>query len=123
MKNPTTAPWNLDISRNDLEKLKRGFKPAAMEDRWMCRADAPDAGGDFVVHLHRSWTGDEVFRVTVVLAAPANGDGASAHTDERHATMTDITWDKGEEGTFLATEEEAKDLATRVCRGVLGCDL
>lgn len=87
----------------------------------MCRADAPDARGDFVVHVHRSWTGDEVLRMNVALAV-SDGDEASAHTDEWHATITDITWDRGE-GSFLATELEAKDLATGVCRGVLGCDL
>lgn len=121
MKNPTTAPWNLNISRNDVEKLLRGFKPTAMEDRWVCFADAPDARGDFVVHVHRSWTGDEVLRVKVVLAVP-DEDNGSAHTDERHATIADITWDSGD-NSFLATEVEAKDLATGVCRGVLGCDL
>lgn len=121
MKNSVTASWNLGISRNDVEKLLRGFKPTAMEDRWMCRADAPDARGDFVVHVHRSWTRDEVLRMKVVLAAQ-DGDGASADTDERHATITEITWEKGE-GSFLATEVEVKDLATGLCRGLMGCDL
>lgn len=121
MKNSVTAPWNLGISRNDVEKLLKGFKPTAMEDRWMCRADTPDARGDFVVHVFRSWTGDEVLRMNVVLAA-LDGDGASADTDERHATITDLTWDRGE-GSFLATEVEAKNLATSLCRGLLGCDL
>ncbi|KAH8767233.1 hypothetical protein F5883DRAFT_521859 [Diaporthe sp. PMI_573] len=121
MKNTATAPWNLGISRSDVEKLLRGFKPAAMEDRWMCRAGAPDARGDFVVHVHRSWTGDEVLRMNVVLAVP-DGDKASAHTDDRYAAITDVTWDRGE-GSFLANESEAKDLATGVCRGVLGCHL
>ncbi|KAG6354347.1 hypothetical protein INS49_004364 [Diaporthe citri] len=110
MKNPTTSSWNFGISRNDVEKLLRGFKPAAMEDRWMCRADAPKARGDFVVHVHRSWTGDEVLRMNVALAVP-DGDKAWALTDEYQATITDLTWDRGE-GSFLATELEAKDLAT-----------
>lgn len=121
MKNPATASWNVNISHSDVEKLLRGFKPTAMEDRWMCRADAPDARGDFVVHFHRSWTGDEVLRMNVVLAV-WDGDKASAHTNEYHATIIDITWDKGE-GSFFATEVEAKDLATGVCRGVLLCEL
>lgn len=121
MKNPTTSSWNITISRNDVEKLLRGFKPAAMEDRWMCRAGAPDARGDFVVHVHRSWTGDEVLRMNVVLAVP-DGDKALAQTDECQATITDVTWDRGD-GSFLTTESEAKDLATGLCRGVLGCDL
>ncbi|KAJ0120407.1 uncharacterized protein J7T55_015134 [Diaporthe amygdali] len=121
MRNPATAPWNVGISRNDVEKVLRGFKPTAMEDRWMCRADSPDARGDFVVHVHRSWTGDELLRMNVVLAVP-NGDKASAHSNDRHATITNIIWDRGE-GSFLATEVEAKDLAIDVCRGVLGCDL
>ncbi|KAK1623727.1 hypothetical protein BDP81DRAFT_454178 [Colletotrichum phormii] len=121
MRNPATTTWNLSVSHNDAEKLLKGFKPSQMEDRWMCRADEPDARGDFVVHLHRSWTGDEQFRMKLVLAAPDGGD-ATAPTDERHATITELTWDKGE-GQFLATEEEAKELAIKLCRGVLGCDL
>lgn len=87
----------------------------------MCRADAPDARGDFVVHVHRSWTGDELLRMNVVLAVPERDD-ESAHSNEPHAKITDITWDSGE-GSFLTTEAEAKDLATGVCRGVLDCDL
>ncbi|RYO88117.1 hypothetical protein DL764_008768 [Monosporascus ibericus] len=120
MRNPVTALWNLGVSRNDFDKLLQGFQPAVMEDRWMCRADAPDARGDIVVHVHRSWTGDEQLRIKVT--APAPGGAASAHPNGRPATITDITWDKGN-GSFLATEEEAKDLATAVCRGVLGCEL
>lgn len=124
MKNPSTAPWDLPISRSDVEKLKQGFKPAAMEDRWKCHADVPpDARGDFVVHLHRSWTGDEVFRMNVVvLAAPENGEKvASANTGEPHARIADITWDRGD-GTFLDSEDKAKEVAAGVCRGVMGCD-
>lgn len=122
MKTPTTAPWDLAISRSDTEKLQRGFNPAAMEDRWKCHADAPDARGAFVVHVHRSWTGDEVFRmnvVVVVLAATVPDVG----TDEPqpYARIADITWDRGN-GVFLDSEGKAKDLAARVCRGVMGCE-
>lgn len=121
MKNPATAPWNLDISHNDIEKLLRGFKPTAMEDRWVCRADQErDARGHFVVHVYRSWTGDELFRINVGLAVH-DGNASSALTDERQAKIIDITWDSQE--LFLATESEAKNLATNVCRNVLGCDL
>lgn len=87
----------------------------------MCRADAPDARGDFVVHVHRSWTGDEVFRMDVVLAVP-EGDDQSADGTERYAKIAHITWDRGE-CSFLASEVEAKDLASGICRGVLECDL
>jgi hypothetical protein len=123
MKNPTTAAWNNDISHNDVEKLLRGFKPEVMEDRWMCRADAPDARGDFVLHVYRSWTGDEVLRMKVAPAVRANGNKGSANTHERQATIMDVTWDRGEDGSFLATASEAKDLATGICRCVLGCEL
>ncbi|KAF4828239.1 hypothetical protein CGCTS75_v007593 [Colletotrichum tropicale] len=121
MKNPTTAPWDLNVSRDDVEKLLRGFRPAAMEDRWMFRADEPDVRGDFVVHVHRSWTGDELLRVNVVLAAPGGG-APPANTNEPHASITDITWDRGD-GGFLSTEAEAKELATDLLRNVLGCGL
>jgi hypothetical protein len=123
MKNPTTAAWNIPISRNDIEKLLRGFKPAAMEDRWMCHADVPDVHGNFVVHIYRSWTGDEVLRMNIVSAVQPDRDQVSEDTKACQATITDVTWDRGEEGSFLATESGAKDLATGICQGVLGCNL
>ncbi|KAF5026943.1 hypothetical protein F66182_973 [Fusarium sp. NRRL 66182] len=121
MKNPVTAPWHLDVSHDDVGKLLRGFKPTMMEDRWMFRADEQDAHGNFVVYAHRSWTGDEVLRMSVVLAVSEEVN-AAAHTNKHGATITEITWERGE-GLFLSTEKEAKELATAVCRGVLGCTL
>lgn len=34
IQNPATAPWGLRISEADFAKLKRGFLPRDMDDRW-----------------------------------------------------------------------------------------
>ena len=120
IKNPTTAMWNLGISSSDLTKILQGFQPAAMEDRWMCRADGPDVRGDIVVHIYRSWTGQEQFQINAT--APVSDGTITQDLDGHGAKFTEITWERGD-GSVQLTEEDAKNLAVAVCRGVLSCEL
>ncbi|KAH8693585.1 hypothetical protein BGW36DRAFT_463264 [Talaromyces proteolyticus] len=34
MQEPATAPWGLSISDTDFKKLKAGFEPQDMDDKW-----------------------------------------------------------------------------------------
>lgn len=120
MKNPATAIWNLGISSSEAAKLLQGFQPAAMEDRWMCRADGPDVHGNIVVHIYRSWTGQEHFRIKAT--APVSDGTITEDRGGHGAKITEITWEQGD-GPIQATEEDAKNLAIAVCRGVLKCEL
>jgi hypothetical protein len=47
MENPATASWGLSISDADFAKLKRGFMPWDMDDRWVIKTmtDEELAGG------------------------------------------------------------------------------
>lgn len=125
---PATAPWRLDLSGEDVDKLYRGYQPSAMEDRWMCRSDGPDERGNLVVHVYRSWTGHEQFQIKVEEARASHGaadrgsekDGLGDGVPK--AAITEITWD-ARNGDVQVSEEDAKNLATMVLKRVLKCEL
>jgi len=108
MEHPVTAPWGLRITSADFEKLKGGFQPQDMEDRWACTADEPDQRGSTVVHWCRSWTGSE----QIALRVNRLHDGGE---------IVEITWDTGA-GAIRVSETAGKALATQLCRGLLGCE-
>ena len=57
---------SLTLSREELERVQAGFVPREMEDKWFIYYEAP------YLYLHRSWTGQPVYRVKLV----ARNDGA-----------------------------------------------
>lgn len=59
------VPYSAVFSADELDKIRAGLKPEAMEDKWFIFYEAP------FLHLHRSWTGDPVYRVE--LAETADG--------------------------------------------------
>ncbi|WQF79241.1 hypothetical protein CDEST_04255 [Colletotrichum destructivum] len=123
MDHPVSAPWKLGVSSTDAAKLLGGYQPAAMEDRWMCRSDGPDPQGNIVVHVYRSWTGDEHLQIKARLSNLDDGTATRNNTVEAArvppADITEIVWD----ASSGVSECEAKTLATMICKGVLGCEL
>lgn len=111
MGHPLSAPWGVHITADDFEKLKGGFKPRQMEDKWECTADQPDAQGCIVIRWTQSWVDIE----TIALRIKGLSDGAE---------IVDIMWerDTGAPGAPRRNEVEAKELATMLCQGVLGCE-
>jgi len=108
MKYPLTAPWGVGITAADFEKLKRGFEPKQMEDKWACSADQPDLQGYIVVRWTQTWTERE----TIALRVNYLSDGAE---------IVDITWDRST-GATQVDEDEGKALVTMLCQNVLGCE-
>ncbi|KAI8170592.1 hypothetical protein KHU50_005826 [Colletotrichum sp. SAR 10_65] len=118
ISHPATAPWHLSLSDTDTDKLLHGYQPAAMEDRWMCRSDGPDEQGNIVVHVYRSWTGNEQFQMKVMassLRETAFRGSEAKKPGESDAEITEITWDTGS-GDAQMSEEDAKSLATTICK-------
>ncbi|KAI8289577.1 hypothetical protein K4K57_008714 [Colletotrichum sp. SAR 10_99] len=118
ISHPATAPWHLNLSDTDTDKLLHGYQPAAMEDRWMCRSDGPDEQGNIVVHVYRSWTGNEQFQMKVTapsLCGTARRESEAKKSGENDAEITEITWDTGSGDTQMS-EEDAKSLATTICK-------
>jgi hypothetical protein len=53
MKSARRLPYSRRLAAQETEVLVRGFQPREMEDHWFIFEE------DGVVHLHRSWTGNE----------------------------------------------------------------
>jgi hypothetical protein len=60
-------PYHKTFSLDELAKIRAGLIPEVMEDKWFIYFEEPH------LYLHRSWTGQPVYRLTLI----ANGDGAS----------------------------------------------
>ena len=58
-------PYQAAFDRDQFSRLKQGLVPKGMEDKWFIYYEEPD------LFLHRSWTGQSVYRVT--LKGTANG--------------------------------------------------
>jgi hypothetical protein len=60
----------LELSRHfspeESERLRQGHVPESQDDRWFVYVDDDD-----VVHVHRSWTGQEIYAVEL----QPSGDG------------------------------------------------
>ena len=50
-------PLQLEISPEQMERIKYGFIPQEMEDKWFAYYEEP------FIYMHRSWTGMPVYRV------------------------------------------------------------
>jgi hypothetical protein len=116
LENPSTAQWGLAITHSDYEKMVKGWKPTSMDDKWMVVTDAPDAQGNTVVHICRSWLGHEIYSFTVEAGDPN-------HTEAKDwGKIVEISW-KDPFAGLPVMEEEAKDTAINYCKGMLRCEL
>jgi hypothetical protein len=115
---PITAQWEVSVPRSELTKLLNGFQPREMEDKWFVYADGPDAEGTVVVHMHRSWTGYENFRL--LLHVPLDAEG---NLEEEDSNILELTWETDETRYRGGGEAEAKEIAEGVCSWVLGVKL
>ncbi|KAF2813238.1 uncharacterized protein BDZ99DRAFT_252032 [Mytilinidion resinicola] len=110
MDDPATAPWGLSISNADFEKLRAGFEPRDMDDKWAVSATDPDQSGNISIRVRRSWTGKEHY----ILAVKPSDGGSRAQIEA-------ITWEQNKGGIYIS-ECLGKKEAVMICRGLLGCD-
>ncbi|KAI9674937.1 MAG: hypothetical protein M1822_008999 [Bathelium mastoideum] len=110
MKHPAAAPWDVSISDADFEKLKAGFTPRDMDDKWVFRVTDLDQSGNISIHLVRSWTDTELY----VLAVKPRHGGSNAKIEA-------ITWEQSKGGIHVSEVQGKKD-AVILCRAILGCD-
>ena len=62
--NGVPVPYVATFSDEEYEKLQKGFKPRAMEEKWAVSFEEP------YLHFRRSWTGLHVYRVKLTRAGP-----------------------------------------------------
>lgn len=51
------VPYSASFKADEFDRLRNGLIPEAMEDKWFIYYEAPH------LYLHRSWTGQAVYRV------------------------------------------------------------
>ena len=113
MKKTLTAPWDLPISEADVEKLKGGFRPRNMDDKYAWMVEDPDESGNISVHIIRFLLQEPCFILHIVPKASSN-DGGSAK-------IHSITWEGNRVG-WQAHEQQAKIEAVILSRNQLACE-
>ncbi|KAE9374111.1 hypothetical protein N431DRAFT_437635 [Stipitochalara longipes BDJ] len=115
---PVVSTWDVPIPRTEFSKLINGFLPRAMEDKWFVYGDGPDAQGNAVVHMARSWTGHKMAELKIKVSVDEDGE-----FPEEDPKITEITWESNPERHTNQTEEGAKAMAKEVCKWVLDVKL
>lgn len=111
MVNAGTVSWGLSISDTDFEKLKIGFHPVDMDDKWVVSAADSDSSGKISITFGRSWTGQKIY----ILAIKPSIGGSGVKIEA-------ITWEQTK-GRIHISEEYGKIEAVLLCRGLLGCEI
>lgn len=55
MPSSRALPYRRQLAPAEVEGLLEGFKPRSMDDKWFFFVE------EEVVHLHRSWAGEEIY--------------------------------------------------------------
>jgi len=111
MELPAEAPWNVDVSDEDFEKMIVGFQPRDMDDKWAADVEGPTATGDYTITFSRSWTGRKHY---ILLIKPRVGSES--------ARIARIVWEQDKSGIYVS-EEQGKKEAIQLCRGLLDCEI
>lgn len=115
MLDPAIAPWDLSISDADFEKLKAGFEPQDMDDKWRVSVTELGWSGNISIHLSRSWTGKELY---VLIVNP--GDDDNSNSTGGGVKIEAITWEQNKGGIRIS-EEQAKKEVVIITRCILRC--
>src|SRR5579862_2409411 len=68
-------PYEADFSAEEFDRLNKGLRPQAMEDKWLITYDEP------YLTFYRSWTGKPVFRITLT----TREDGSAATSEASYS--------------------------------------
>ncbi|KAH7092572.1 hypothetical protein FB567DRAFT_240651 [Paraphoma chrysanthemicola] len=110
----TMTPWDIYLPPSQVHALYLGYAPRDMADKWFIYSEGPDVMGKLKVHFHRSWTGQKIAEVFVVMDVKGEGAGK----------IVGLKWiANGDVGSGRMTEEEAKYLVRTTAWGVLGVEL
>lgn len=113
MQEPATALWGLSISDADFEKLKAGFEPRDMDDKWRVSVTNQNGDGNISVTFNRGWTDKEYY---ILVMKPSDGD--SSNSDVK---IEAITWEQ-RKGRPQRSEEQAKKEVVILARCNLACE-
>ncbi|KAF9697063.1 hypothetical protein EKO04_004552 [Ascochyta lentis] len=94
--------------------MLKGFTPLDMDDKLMILPDTPDAQGNTVVHIYRSWGCQEYISLGIKAGNPKETK------TKDWATIVRISWND-HFGGMESGEEEVKEFVFPLCRRFLGC--
>jgi hypothetical protein len=112
MQDPATASWGLSISDADFKKLKAGFQPQMMEDKWHVFNTGQSQSSNISIHFDFGWRSNVLY----VLDLKPSDDGSS-----NGAQIEAITWAQ-KKGEISISEEQGKKEVVLIARRLLGCD-
>ncbi|GJC77925.1 hypothetical protein ColLi_00763 [Colletotrichum liriopes] len=92
----TTASWDHPLSSSAWDRMKRGYEPESMDDRWVV-----SLVGEEKLVFARSWTGSPIVEIQVVA-----GD---------EARIVAIAWEGDGSQWADGSEERAKELVAQLC--------
>ena len=71
------VPYHAAFSPEEVNRLEAGLRPREMEDKWFIYFEEP------CLYLHRSWTGQPVYRLKLIDMGQRDGPGyLGARVDE-----------------------------------------
>jgi hypothetical protein len=105
---PLDAVFRSDFDPVQTSVMLRGVGWQEMENKWVVWSDDPDADGRLDIHLNRSWTGNEIVRARLQLAA----DGSSQ--------LLRLTWESDAARIKDMDQAVAWTTFVEVCRSTLG---
>jgi hypothetical protein len=111
MKKPLTAPLDLAVSDSDVEKLKAGFRPRSLDDKYAWLIE--DENGNISIHVIRYFVQEEEY---ILHIAPKLSNDNSAS-----AKIHSITWE-GDKIGIQDDVEQAKKNVVILARVILKCD-
>lgn len=118
-RNPATAPWNIDISREDFEGIQEGFTAYHHSDRWYIKAMPREESSNItLVHFRRFMAESPDYTIVI---------HSSRATGEERISIVAIIWETIETLLSLTGDHISEDYAKRevvyLARQFLSCEL
>jgi hypothetical protein len=113
MAYPKTVHWNLPISPLDFEKLRGGFEPLMMEDKWEVKSTYFKESNTYCATWTRSWT-DTPFYALILRRNLSKSTGP---------IIESMVFESFTYADIHITAEMAKKEVVWLARGVLACDI
>ncbi|TLD21055.1 hypothetical protein PspLS_08890 [Pyricularia sp. CBS 133598] len=116
MNEPLTAPWDIRISKKDVEKLMIGFESDDMDEQWDVLIENPDKNDNKTISIHfmRSWTGDEIYILHL------DHDPDQQGSQEGRTRVHSITWEGNMNDVCIDAEQAQKEVVL-LARNLLYC--
>ena len=113
IKQPGTITVDWQFGLDAYKKFQYGHHAREMEDKWNIYFE------DNVVHFHRSWTGNEIFRLSLIPMREMHVGPNQVLQDYKHYMVSSFEVEQDAELYKETDEQKIKDMLLQVLRVVL----